>query len=119
MAATGKVKVGLIGCGAISGIYLKNAPRFGNIEIVACADLMLDRAQAKAAEYNIPKACSVDELLADPDIEIVLNLTTPAGHASIGKAALEAGKSVYNEKPLTISREDGQALLKLAEQKGL
>ena len=119
MAATGKVKVGLIGCGAISGIYLKNAPRFGNIEIVACADLLLDRAQAKAAEYNIPKACSVDELLADPEIEIVLNLTTPAGHASIGKAALEAGKSVYNEKPLTISREDGQELLKLAEQKGL
>lgn len=119
MAANGKVKVGLVGCGAISGIYLKNAPRFGNIEIAAVADLMMDRAQAKAAEYNIPKACSVEDLLADPEIEIVLNLTTPAGHAGIGKAALEAGKSVYNEKPLTISREDGQELLKLAEQKGL
>lgn len=119
MAATGKVKVGVIGCGAISGIYLQNAPRFGNIEISAVADLMPERAQAKAAEYNIPKACSVEELLADPEIEIVLNLTTPNGHAGIGMAALNAGKSVYNEKPLTISREDGQALLALAQQKGL
>ncbi len=114
-----KVKVGIIGCGAISGIYLKNAPRFGNYEIAACADLLIDRAQAKAAEYNIPKACSADELLADPDIEIVLNLTIPKAHAAIGLAALNAGKSVYNEKPLTISREDGQKLLALANEKGL
>ncbi|MEP7292075.1 MAG: Gfo/Idh/MocA family oxidoreductase [Chloroflexota bacterium] len=119
MAANGKVKVGVVGCGAISGIYLKNAPRFGNIEITALADLLLDRAEAKAADYKIAKACTVDELLADPEIEIVLNLTTPGGHAAIGRAALEAGKSVYNEKPLTISREDGQALLALATQKGL
>ena len=119
MVANGKVRVGIVGCGAISGIYLKNAPRFGNIEISAVSDLMLERAQAKAEEYGIPKACRVEELLADPEIEIVLNLTTPNGHAAVGMAALEAGKSVYNEKPLTISREDGRALLALAEQKGL
>jgi predicted dehydrogenase len=118
MAANGKVKVGLVGCGAISGIYLKNAPRFGNIEIVACADIVPERAQACAAEYNM-KACSVEELLADPEIEIVLNLTIPLGHASVATAALEAGKSVYNEKPLTITREDGQKLLALAQSKGL
>jgi predicted dehydrogenase len=114
-----KVKVGIIGCGAISGIYLKNAPRFGNIEIAACADLVIERAQEKAAEYGIPKACTPEELLADPEIEIVLNLTIPNAHASIGFAALEAGKSVYNEKPLTIRREDGQKLLALAKEKGL
>lgn len=114
-----KVKVGVVGCGAISGIYLKNAPRFGNIEITACADLVIERAQAQAAEYGIAKACTPAELLADPEIEIVLNLTTPGAHASIGFAALAAGKSVYNEKPLTISREDGQKLLALAAEKGL
>src|SRR4051812_31260708 len=119
MAEKGKVKVGIIGCGKISGIYLENAPRFGNIEITAVADLVPERAQEKAAEYHIPKACSPDELLADPDIEIVLNLTIPNAHASIGFAALNAGKSVYNEKPLTITRDEGQKLLALAKQKGL
>jgi predicted dehydrogenase len=114
-----KVKVGIVGCGAISGIYLKNAPRFGNIEIAAVADLVTERAQAKAAEYGIPKVCSPDELLADPEIEIVLNLTIPNAHYSIALAALEAGKSVYNEKPLTITRADGQKLLALAAEKGL
>ncbi|MEO8395742.1 MAG: Gfo/Idh/MocA family oxidoreductase [Chloroflexota bacterium] len=119
MAANGKVKVGLIGCGAISGIYFRNAPRFGNIEIAAVADLLPERAQAKAAEHNIPKVYTPEELLADPEIEIVLNLTIPIAHASIAFAALNAGKSVYNEKPLTITREDGQKLLALAKQKGL
>ncbi len=119
MAANDKVKVGIIGCGAISGIYLENAPRFGNIEIAAVADLVMERAQEKAAKYNVPKICSPDELLAAPDIEIVLNLTIPNAHASIAFAALNAGKSVYNEKPITITREDGQKLLALAQQKGL
>ena len=58
MDANGRVKIGVVGCGAISGIYLKNAPRFGNIEVVACADLLIERAQARASEFNIPKACS-------------------------------------------------------------
>jgi predicted dehydrogenase len=119
MSESQKIKVGVVGCGAISGIYLKNAPRFGNMEVVACADLVIERAQARAAEYEVPKACSVDELLADPDIEVVLNLTTPQAHANIGLAALQAGKSVYNEKPLTIRREDAQQMLVLAKQKAL
>ena len=67
----------------------------------------------------MPKACSVAELLADPAIEIVLNLTIPNAHAEIALAALEAGKSVYNEKPLASSREDGQQILALAAAKGL
>lgn len=114
-----KVKVGVIGCGAISGIYLKNAPRFGNLEVVACADLEMQRAKERAAEYGVPKVCTPDELLADPEIEIVLNLTTPQAHAGIGMAALNAGKSVYNEKPLTIQREDARQMLELAQTKGL
>jgi predicted dehydrogenase len=120
---TTSVKVGVIGCGNISGIYLKNGTRqdtpFDVLDVVACADLDMARAQAKAAEYGIPHALTVADLLADPAIEIVLNLTTPNAHAAIARAALEAGKSVYNEKPLTIQREDGLALLALAAEKGL
>lgn len=113
------VKVGIVGCGTISGIYLKNAQWLSAIEIAACADMFVERAEARAAEYGVPKACSVAELLADPEIEIVLNLTIPNAHAEIGLAALEAGKSVYNEKPLAISRADGQRMLEIARAGGL
>ncbi len=114
-----KVKIGIIGCGNISGIYMQMTPTFEILELDACADLLVERAQAQAAKYHIPRVLSVDELLADPEIEIVVNLTIPNAHASVALAALEAGKSVYNEKPLAISREDGQKMLKLAAEKGL
>ena len=112
-----RTKVGIIGCGNISAIYLKSDKTFNNIEIVACADLDLDRAHAKAAEYNI-KGYSVDELLADPEIEIVVNLTIPAAHAEVSSAAVRAGKAAYSEKPFALSRADGEALLQLAAQHG-
>jgi predicted dehydrogenase len=112
------VLVGLVGCGNISQIYLRNAKRFPAMEIVACADLLPERARERAAEYGVPRACTVDELLADPAIEIVLNLTIPNAHAEIALAAVERGKSVYNEKPLTIELADGRRLLDLAAAKG-
>lgn len=112
-------KVGLVGCGNISGIYFEANKTFEALDIVACADILRERAEAKAQEHNIPRACSVEELLVDPDVEIVLNLTVPQAHGPVALAALEAGKSIYNEKPLAISREDAQAMLKLAEHKGL
>src|SRR4029079_6838130 len=105
---------GVIGCGVISGIYLQNMPNFEALEVLACADIALDRAQARAAEYGIPKACTVAELLADPAIDLVVNLTIPAAHYDVAKAVITAGKSVYNEKPLAIQRADGHALLALA-----
>lgn len=114
-----KTKVGIIGCGSISGIYCQAGTKLHNIEIAACADIDLARARAKAEEYQIPKALSVRELLKESEIEIVLNLTVPAAHAEVAKAVLKAGKSVYNEKPLAPTREEGKALLKLAAQKNL
>jgi len=115
-----KVKVGIVGCGNISDIYLKNCTQtFDILEVVACADLIMERAQAKAEQYNVPKACTVEELLADPEIEIVLNLTIPKAHAEVCLAALEAGKNVYVEKPLAVTREDGQKILQIAKEKGL
>lgn len=119
MTTIPKTKVGLIGCGNISAIYLQAPAKFGRFEIVACADIELERAQARAAEYGIAKACTVDEILSDPEIEVILNLTIPAAHAEVALAALAAGKSVYTEKPLATTREAGRQVLELAEAKGL
>lgn len=113
------IKVGIIGCGNISDIYFSAGKTFEDIEIVACADLILDRAKAKAETHQIPRACTVDELLADPEISIVLNLTIPIAHAEVAQKAVEAGKSAYNEKPLTITREDAKKLLETAKAKGV
>lgn len=116
----GRVKVGIIGCGNISDIYLKNCTEvFHELEVVAVADLIMDRAREKAQMYNIPKACTVEELLKDEDIKIVVNLTIPEAHADICLAALEAGKSIYVEKPLAITREDGKRIIDLANERGL
>jgi predicted dehydrogenase len=111
------INVGIIGCGNISGIYLQNCPKFG-LPVLACADIDLPRAQAKAAEYGV-KALTVEQLLADPDIHILINLTVPVAHTEVNLAALHAGKHVYTEKPLAVTRADGQKTLALAQQKGL
>ena len=112
-------RVGIIGCGNISAAYLTSGRRFDSFDVVACADLDVERARARAAEFGVPTAWSVAELLADPEIDLVLNLTIPAAHAEIAQAALRAGKHVYNEKPLALSREDGRSLLELARERGL
>jgi len=116
--ATDKVKVGVIGCGNICSIYFKNMINvFEILDVVAAADILMDRAAAKAEEYKGLVAMTVGELLEDKDIKIVVNLTIPNAHASVAQKIVEAGKSVYNEKPLTIKREDGQKLLKTAKAK--
>ncbi len=112
-------KIGIVGCGSISGIYLANARRLEAIETAACADLLVERAEVKAKEFGIPKACGVEELLADEEIRIVVNLTTPDAHASVALSALQAGKCVHNEKPLAVTREDGREILATAEAAGL
>lgn len=114
-----KMKAGIIGCGNISAIYLENLKKSPYVEIVACADLVIERARTRAAAFGIANAFTVDELLADQEIELVINLTIPGSHAAIDTAALEAGKHVYAEKPLAISLQDGKHVVDLAEQKGL
>jgi len=113
------MKVGVVGCGNISGIYLKRCSAFEILKVAACADIDLGRAKAKAAEYGVPKAYTTEELLADRDIDIVLNLTIPRVHFAVAMAALKAGKSVYNEKPLALMRQEGKKLLAVARRKGL
>jgi predicted dehydrogenase len=115
-----KTKVGIIGCGNISDIYLENMCNvFDGLEVTACADLDDERAKEKAAKFDGVRALGVDELLADDDVSIVVNLTIPAAHAEVALAAVRAGKSVYNEKPLSISREDAKKLLDDASAAGV
>jgi predicted dehydrogenase len=112
-------KIGIVGCGNISSVYLRVCPTFDILEVAACADVVEERAVAQAAKFNVPKACSVAELLEDPEIAIVVNLTVPGAHADIALRALRAGKSVYNEKPLALTRDEGQQILRLAADQGL
>lgn len=114
-----KAKVGIIGVGVISGIYFEAPQTFDNFTIVACADIDMERTQAKAEQYKIPKACTVEELLADPEIEIVINLTIPKVHADVSLSIIEAKKSVYSEKPLGITKDEGRRILEAARSKGV
>jgi predicted dehydrogenase len=114
-----KTKIGIIGCGNISGIYLKNCQRlFDHLEVVACADAEMSRAEAKAREFGVA-AVTMDDLLTDPAIQIVVNLTPPSAHAVVSLAAIQAGKHVYSEKPLATTRVDGQRLLEAAQARGV
>ncbi|OGV57241.1 MAG: oxidoreductase, partial [Lentisphaerae bacterium GWF2_52_8] len=112
------VKVGVIGCGNISQAYFNAGKNLKAFEIVACADLNMDAARAKAQENGI-KAVSVEEILTMPDVGIILNLTTPLAHTEVNLRALESGKHVYLEKPLAVDRKDGQKVLNLAKKTGL
>lgn len=115
------LNVGFVGVGAISEIYLKNITSvFKNIRAAALCDSSLSRAANMAARFNVPKVYSeMNELFDDPNIDIVLNLTPPQLHYRITKAALEAGKHVYSEKPIAIELNEAEELVRLAESKGL
>lgn len=113
------LRLGLVGCGNISPLYLKSARHFEVLEFVACSDLNRELAEARAKEFGIPEVLSVAELLSRSDIDGIVNLTIPAAHAEIARQALNAGKHVYNEKPLAADLADAKALVALAKEKGL
>jgi len=115
------VKIGFVGVGAISGIYLENiTKRFKEIEIIGVCDLVRERAENAVKNYNIPKLYNdMYELFADPEVDIVLNITRPYEHHKVTLEALKAGKHVYSEKPLAASLEEGKELMALAKEKGL
>lgn len=114
-----KINVGIIGCGNISSIYMENIPKFNHLNLLACSDLDIDRAQAQADKYQIKHAYTVDELLEDPAIDLIINLTIPQAHAAVCIAALESGKHVYVEKPLSVTRKEGRKILALAHKEKL
>ena len=110
--------IGIIGCGVISDIYLKNAARFPQLALRAVADLRPVAAEAKATAHGID-ALTPNALLARDDIDIVVNLTVPAAHLKVGLAALRAGKHVYSEKPLAVSMAEARQLADLATARSL
>jgi predicted dehydrogenase len=114
-----RLGVGIVGCGTVSKPYLSNLTASPHVEVVACADQNLETARARAAEFDVPRAGTTDELLANPRVELVVNLTVPNAHAEISLAALAAGKHVYTEKPLATTRAPGQRVLEVAAEGGL
>jgi predicted dehydrogenase len=105
----GALRVGMIGVGTISAQYLEQFPRLPGVELVAVADLDRDRAATVAAAHGV-RALEVDELLADPEIDVVLNLTIPAAHVELARRALASGKHVYSEKPFGLTVAEATAL---------
>ncbi|WP_342669979.1 Gfo/Idh/MocA family oxidoreductase [Domibacillus iocasae] len=113
------LNVGLIGCGNISGIYLENSRYYESFTIIACADLDRTKAEEAGVKYSVPHVMDVDELIALPDIDIVLDLTVPHAHADIAVRAIEQKKHVYSEKPLAITIEDGKRIVEKATEYGV
>ena len=94
------MNVGILGCGHVSDQYFDGCARQEAIQVVACADLDVNRAEQKAAEHRVPRAYSPQELMADSEVDLVVNLTPPLAHAKASLAAIGAGKHVWSEKPL-------------------
>ena len=118
MTRSGPVGVGVIGAGVISDTYLRNLASFPDTRVVAIGDLRPEAARARAAEHGIGIAGEPGVVLGHPDVEIVVNLTVPAAHAEVALAAIEAGKHVWNEKPLALDRASGRAILDAAAAAG-
>jgi predicted dehydrogenase len=113
------MRIGLVGCGKICGAYLETLRSFPSVETVICADLDAARAQAAAEAFAIPRVGSAEDVIGADDVELVLNLTPPLAHADVTRAALGAGKHVYVEKPLAVDLDEGAALLREADARGL
>jgi predicted dehydrogenase len=113
-----RLRVGIVGCGSISLQYLHNAPLFGGVEMRACADINSETAVRRAEQFRL-KAMDVDDLIAAPDIDLVLNLTIPSAHFDVSMRAIEAGKHVFTEKPLAATAAQGSQLVARAAERGL
>lgn len=118
-AGTGSVGVGVIGAGVISAQYLGNLTTFPDLDVRFVADIDLERAKARAEEFGVPAFGTVEQLLADDGIEVVVNLTLPSMHAEVDLAILGAGKHVWSEKPIATSAEDARRVLAAAGEAGL
>jgi len=115
---TSLTRVGVIGCGDISAQYLETLSKYEAVSATTLSDLDESKARVVSERWSIDRVLSPDDLFADPDIDIVLNLTVPRAHYEVAMKAVEHGKHVYNEKPLAENHEQGQALLKAAKQAG-
>ena len=111
-------KVGIIGCGMISDTYFNAAKKFPILEVVACSDIIPERSAAKFEKHGV-KNVTNEEIFANPEIEIVINLTPPQVHSKIAIDTLNAGKHAYSEKPFGVDFDDAAKVIALAKEKGL
>ena len=117
---TQKIRIGLIGCGSVSGVYLPHLKECPYAEVVSTCDIIYERAQKRASEFNIPNSYPhIDQLLAGVPFDLMVNLTDMQEHGHLNKQALNAGKHVWSEKPMANTYLEGRALLDLAIKKGL
>jgi predicted dehydrogenase len=119
VSGTGKVGVGVVGAGTISDQYLENLTAFPDLDVRFVADIDTARAASQAEKWGVAASGTYDELLADPEIEIVVNLTIPAVHVEVALKAVEAGKHVWGEKPYALDVASGRVLLEAAQAKGV
>ena len=112
------MRVGIIGCGNISETYFECQNLFNNFNVVACADINIEAAKNSAEKYNV-KAFSVDDILANDDIDVIINLTIPSAHKEIIMKSLNAGKHCFSEKPLAMNFNEGLEISELASSKNL
>ncbi|MFL0564493.1 Gfo/Idh/MocA family protein [Microbacterium sp. 179-I 1D1 NHS] len=116
---TGPVGVGIVGAGVISQTYLENLTSFPDVKVVAIGDMIPERAKAKAEEHGVPSWGTLEDVLGNPDVELVVNLTIPESHIAVSSQAVAAGKHVWTEKPLGLDREGARQLLKDADAAGV
>jgi predicted dehydrogenase len=119
MIAANPVGIAVVGCGTISSAYLRNLTAFPDLRVLFCADLDIERAKAQAAAFDVPGAGTPAEALAQPEVEIVVNLTVPAAHAVVTNAAIDAGLSVWVEKPIALDSASARELMAAADAAGV
>ena len=119
MISSAPVGTAVVGCGNVASFYCSAAPQHQILRLTGVMDHDAARAAAYASYYSLRQYRALDEVLNDPQVELVLNLTNPRNHFAVSKACLDAGKHVYSEKPLAMCFEEAQQLVSLAAQRNL
>lgn len=113
------MRIAIVGCGYVAAHYLETLHEHSNLTLMGVTDLDKSRAEALRKRFDVPIYDSTESLLADDEVELVVNLTDPESHYEVSKASLMAGKHVYSEKPLSVDLAEAKALVALAEETGL
>ena len=112
------MRVGIIGCGNISETYFKCQNIYNNIKVVSCSDIDIEAAKKSSEKFNV-KSQSVQDILANREVDLIINLTPPSAHKKIIINSLKAGKHCFSEKPLAMNFLECNEILDISKQKNL